>query len=185
MQLVEEHNIKEQIKAEMGKAETAADLLEGSGDLATGPDVDSRMRTNFTLRNREDVPAYLRPLEKKATGVDADLEDKRQAFSGERLNFLEQEKFAWTLIEKDKQAVVSSVALPTATELLFRRSKKEAEQRQKDMLATIEELYGAQQSENETIGKTAVQTESKPAINETASEEHSEPEKQQSQQKSN
>lgn len=171
MQLIEEHNIKEQIKAEMGRGETAADLLEAPQDLLTGPEVDSRMRTNFTLRNREDVPAYLRPLAKKATGIDAELEEKRQAFSGERINFLEQEKFAWTLIEKDKQAVVSSVALPTATELLFRRSKKEAEQRKKDMLATIEELYGTQQSEDSMVNQNDLQTHPEAQVSNPTSEE--------------
>lgn len=108
------------------------------------------MRNNFTLRSREDVPHYLRPLEKKATGVDAELLEKKEQYSGDRLQFLEQERFAWNLIENQKTAVVNSVALPTATELLFRKGLKAAEDRQKELASTIEELYGKQEQPEAT-----------------------------------
>lgn len=104
------------------------------------------MRNNLILRSRDDVPHYLRPLEKKTTGVDAELQDKMDQYSGDRLKFLEQERFAWNLIENQKQAVVNSAALPTATELLFRKGKKAAEEKQKELASAIEELYGKQEA---------------------------------------
>jgi len=128
----------------LGVPDRPEDYLDSSEQAATGPDVDTRMRNNFTLRSREDVPHYLRPLEKKATGLDAELMEKKEQFSGDRLQFLEQERFAWNLIENQKQAVVNSVALPTATELMFRKGLKAAEDRQKELVSTIEELYGKQ-----------------------------------------
>lgn len=102
------------------------------------------MRNNFTLRSREDVPHYLRPLEKKATGIDAELLDRKDQFSGDRLQFLEQERFVWNLIENQKSTLVSSAALPTAAEMLYKEGKKAAEEKQKTLQNTIEEIYGKQ-----------------------------------------
>lgn len=148
-QKIEEYQLKEALKMELGKPDNIKDFCDSNNDPAAGPDVDTRVRTLFTLRSRDAIPNYLRMFDKEKKIEDEDTENKFAKYSGKSLAFLEQEKFAWNLIENEKIDLVSSVALPTATEKLFRKNRQVNEEKKKEYHESIEELYGKQNSMKE------------------------------------
>jgi len=141
---IKEHNSKQQIKAELGQEDKIEDYLEKDESGPMGQDVDTRQRTNFTLRTRDDIPDYLQNFNKKTDEKEIQNQKIREKYSGQKMNFLEQEKYAWDLIDNKKMNIVNSVAMPSLTEQLYKKTKHYIEKTQNEIKTGIEELYGKQ-----------------------------------------
>ena len=152
MTKIAQHQLKETIKKELGREEVPADFLEDNLNVQTGPEVDSRVRTNETFRSREDIPKYLRMFEKGDNVLTSEMLELKEKYSGKHMQFLDQEKFAWNLIENEKIDMLNSVALPTATEMLFKKSIKVAKERKIEFMQSIEEMYGKQVTDSVKTG---------------------------------
>jgi Pre-mRNA splicing Prp18-interacting factor len=117
---------------------------------------DPRTKTTIRdLRIREDIANYLLDLSdvnskgpknqvKEGDGDDF-VSENAMRFSGDAAKLLEQEKMVWDLIQH-QNADINSVALPTATELIYKKIK---EKQQEEIDARKNELaqkYGESQS---------------------------------------
>ena len=62
------------------------------------------------------------------------------------MKILKQEQFVWETIEDKNKRILNSAALPTATELFFRKKEENEKERNTQRNQTLETLYGEKES---------------------------------------
>eukprot|EP01017_Pseudomicrothorax_dubius_P033238 TRINITY_DN4434_c0_g1_i4.p1 TRINITY_DN4434_c0_g1~~TRINITY_DN4434_c0_g1_i4.p1 ORF type:complete len:387 (-),score=121.76 TRINITY_DN4434_c0_g1_i4:40-1200(-) len=139
-------------------------------------------RTKTTIRNlriREDTAKYLLNLDDQSAYYDGKSRSMREnpnphlpmdkqmfkgdnqlRFTGETMNLLEQERFVWENVDKNlNQDVLNTIALPTATEVIHKKTKenlsKELEEKKKKLFS----MYGGEQHLEETEAMLLAQTD--------------------------
>jgi hypothetical protein len=142
MTLVKDYLVEQKIKEQIGVGETKEDYLEIVEGKREGPEGDSRERTFHSFRSREDVPKYLLQFDTSGKEQQKIDKDKKSKYQGEALEFLNQEKYIWDMVENKKMNVVNSVALPSLSELMYRQSQKKADEKEKQIASAIEQMYG-------------------------------------------
>lgn len=142
MILVKDYLVEQKIKEQIGVGESKEDYLETVEGKREGPEGDSRERTFHSFRSREDVPKYLLQFDKSGKEQQKVEKDKMSKYQGEAMEFLNQEKFIWDMVENKKMNVVNSVALPSLSELMYRQSQKKADEKEKQIASAIEQMYG-------------------------------------------
>ncbi len=142
MILLKDYLVEQQIKKQISVNESKEDYLETVEGKREGPEGDSRERTFHSFRSRDDVPKYLLQFDKSGKEHQKVEKDKIAKYQGEALDFLNQEKFIWDMIENKKMNIVNSVALPSLSDLMYRQNKQKSDQKEKNIITAIERMYG-------------------------------------------
>lgn len=135
------------------------------GDFENNPNLQITQKdpkTKTTIRNlriREDPAKYLFNLEETSAHYDPKTRAMREnpnpnsekqifkgdnayRYTGDTLNLLQQEKFAWELIENNN-AELNTVGLPSGTEILFKRLKEKEKENISVKKKELISKYGA------------------------------------------
>jgi pre-mRNA-processing factor SLU7 len=171
--LDEVRKVRKQEELENGKQENSESDPDSQDDEFkekvfdnNAPVANTDPRTKTTTRNlriREDTAKYLLNLDENSAYYDGKsrsmrenpnpfMEPEKQMFkgdnyvrlSGDTLNLLEQEKFAWDSIEKD-QSDLNSIALPTATEMIFKKAQEKLKSAASEKKSKLLKEYGGQE----------------------------------------
>ena len=139
---LQEYELERKIKNEAKIDDGKDDYIEGVELEDTNKDVDTRKRTNHSLRDRNQIPHYLADhIKEHDKDKRLEFDEKFMKYTGDSKKFLDQERFA---LEND---IANSVALPTTTEMMFKREAEKKEEREKERLETIEGLYKVNKEE--------------------------------------
>lgn len=141
MQYLREEALVEEIRKQVGKEELKEDLVLGAEEQATGMDVDTRARTNHSLRQRDVVPTYLRMFGKPEDAQKLEQEERVINYTGEVLNFLNQEVFLSRTVDKKDVSGLHSTALPTMSEMVYIKSMKNQQVADVKRRQIISQLY--------------------------------------------
>jgi hypothetical protein len=142
MLIVNDYLVEQKIKTAVGLDEKKEDFLEKVEGKQEGAEGDSRERTFHSFRSREDVPKYL--LQFDASGKEQQKVDKNNLakYQGDSLEFLNQEKYVWDLVENKKMNIANTASLPSMTEIMYRKSLKQNTEKEKNIKDSIEMAYG-------------------------------------------
>lgn len=139
--LYKEYNIENEIKSKLGISEKNSEFIEKIEIEKNEKEEDTRKRTFHSFRNRETIPNYLKDFEKKNPNEkNQNSQNLTLDKTGEALDFLEQEKFVYNQIKKNKD-FVNSVALPTATEIFYKNMLEEKKNLKNEEIKLLEEKY--------------------------------------------
>ena len=142
--MLKEKQMEKEIKKQMGIEETDEAFKQKLDITNTDPDMDTRERTAHSFRDRNQIPHYLASyIKDHEKDKKLEFNDTYMKYTGDSKKLLEQERFAM------KNKVTDSVALPTTTELMFKRENEKLKLRQQDELSAIEKLYGIDQVKQE------------------------------------
>lgn len=121
---------------------------------------DPRTKSSLSIRQEQDKAKYLENLDENGPVYDGksramngnpnpQLDPEQQEFKGDNyhrftgdtMNLLAQEKFTWDHVKKNKSEL-NSVAMPTLTEMLFRKSQAQSDITKGKLYEEIQQRYG-------------------------------------------
>ena len=124
---------------------------------------DPKTKTSLGLRQKQDKAKYLENLDDDAPSYDGksrvmngnpnpnkDIEDQEfkgdnyYRFSGDTVDFLHQDKFAWDHVRK-YNSELNSVAMPTLTEMLHKKSQAMNQMQRGKLFDEMSKRYGGDQ----------------------------------------
>lgn len=140
-QVVEEYNFEQEVKKQAGIDDTNEEYMDELKIEDTNLNMDTRARTSHSFRDRDQIPRYLADFVKDHDkDKKIEFNDTYMKYTGDSLKFLEQERF---VLDNDQ---ANSVALPTATEMMFKKEVNKKTNRDIEVKTAIENLYGKVES---------------------------------------
>ena len=136
-QVVEEYTFEQDIKKQMGLDDTNKECVDELEVDNTNPNMDTRARTTHSFRDRSQIPKYLADFVKDhENDKKVEFNESYMRYTGDSAKFLDQERFA---LDNDQ---INSVALPTATEMMFKKEMNKKSNKDKEIKNAIEDVYG-------------------------------------------